>query len=110
MTDILKDAPAYRWMTDDAREEGLVQGREQGRKQERQAAQEAMLEQLRRKFVALVAARFPKLTRLVKKQVSDIEDTERLLDLISDVKTAKSADDVVHFLLQALDEEEEITQ
>lgn len=105
MTDILKDTPAYRWMTDDAREEGVEQGIELGRKAER----EAYLEQLRQKVVALVTIHFPKLARFAKKQISDVEDTERLLDLIVDLRLASNTDDITKYLL-ALDEEEPITR
>lgn len=113
MTDILKDAPAYRWMTDDAREEGLEQGLEQGieqglergRREGRLAEREEILAQLREKVVGTVAERFPKLVRFTKKQISDVEETDRLLNLVIELKLATDADAVMRCLV-ALDEEE----
>lgn len=101
MTDILKDTPAYHWMTDDAREEGI----EEGHKRALQEAQEAVYSRLREKVVAVVAARFPKLARFTRKQISDVEDMDTLLNLIVDLKLADKVDDVTQRLL-ALNEEE----
>ena len=116
MTDILKDTPAYHWMTEDARKEGILEGREQERRaaqetilEQLRVAQEAVLEKLRGKVVMLVTARFPKLARFAKKQVSDVEDMERLLDLISNLKIASKPDDVRQYLI-ALDEGDQIAQ
>ena len=98
MTDILKDAPAYRWMTDDAREEG----REEGRK--------AISEQLRATVVAVVAERFPKLARFAKKQISDIEDIRLLQRLVVSMSVATDDDDVKRCLIEIEEEEEQATQ
>jgi hypothetical protein len=102
MTDILKDAPAYRWMTDDVREE-----EQQKQLEERQKR----LEELRETVLAIVEGRFPKYTRLTKKLIRDATNTERLNHLIVKLSLAKETDNVEQYLLDIDEEEEEqITQ
>jgi predicted transposase YdaD len=90
MLDFFKDSPAYKWMTDDAREEERQQN----------------LEMCRQTIVMLVAARFPKLERLAKKQVRVINDMKSLQQVNIKCSLAKDADEVETLLLD-LDEDEE---
>lgn len=90
MADILKDAPAYRWMTDDAREE------------ERQA----LMEQLRGTVLEVVAGCFPKFVRLAKKQVRDAKSTESLQRLLVKISLAHEDDDIEQYLWDLDDENE----
>ena len=108
MTDILKDTPAYHWMTEDAREEGREQGIERGREQERQAAQETMLNQLREMTMEIIIGRFPKFVRLAKKQVRDAKDLGRLQRALVKVSLAHDDDDIEPYLWE-IDEEEDQT-
>jgi len=117
MTDILKDLPAYKWMTDDARTEGLEKGREEGRAEGREKGREEGREQereeererLRAKIVEIVKDRFPKLERAAKKQISDIKSRDRLLNLALDLYRVSTQDDALR-LLFALEEEEQEAQ
>jgi predicted transposase YdaD len=54
MMDILKDSPAYHWMTDDARNEGLEQGREEAREDAMRIANEAILSRFRMAVLAVI--------------------------------------------------------
>jgi predicted transposase YdaD len=94
MTDILKDAPAYRWMTDDAREE------------ERQE----QLKELRETIMAIIEGRFPKYARFAKKQVLDATDTRRLNHLIVQLSLAQKTEDIEQYLLDIDEEEGQVTQ
>lgn len=110
MLDFFKDSPAYEWMTEDGRKEGLAQGLEQGFAQGRQegidqARQEAA-EKFRQIIVMLVAKRFPKLERLAKKQVRATDDIELLQSAIIHISLAQDSTDVEIVLLD-LDKEEE---
>ncbi len=112
MTDILKDSPAYRWMTDDAREEGLEQGREQGLEQGRkqglelgrQQEYEVSIKQLGEVLLEVVTGRFPRFVRLAKKQIRDAKDAERLQHVLIKVSLAHENDDIEPYLWE-LDEE-----
>lgn len=118
MLDLFRDSPAYEWMTEDARAEGLAQGLEQGRKEAEQAREEAekarketmevhqrSLETFQQTVVALVAERFPKLARLAQKQVRAVEEVERLQQLILRVSLTQDAAEIEELLLD-LDEVE----
>lgn len=101
MTDILKDAPAYRWMTEDAREEG--------REEERRVLLEqrqTLLEQLRGTVLEVVAGRFPKFVRLAKKQVRDAKSVESLQHLLVKISLAHEDDDIEQYLWDLDDESE----
>lgn len=113
MLDFFKDSPAYEWMTEDAREEGLAQGLAQGLEQGRaegltQARQQA-LDTFRQTVVTLITERFPKLARLARKQVGVVESLERLQHLILRVSLSQDASEIEELLLD-LDEGEESAQ
>ena len=97
MLDFFKDSPAYQWMTEDAREEGLAQGLPQA------------LDTFRQTAATLVTERFPKLARLARKQVRAVESLERLQHLILRVSLTQDALEIEELLLD-LDEGEETAQ
>ncbi len=105
MTDILKDSPAYRWMTDDAREAGLEEGIKRGRKAER----EELLKELRVTVLTIVAGRYPKYLRLAKKLVRDATDVERLQSLIIRLSLSQETDTIEQFLWD-LEQEDQVAQ
>src|SRR5579863_2936537 len=76
MYDTLQETPIYKLFTKDAREEGRQEGREA----------------LRRAIVEIVRKRFPKMAKLAKKQVADVDDPERLSQLVVDISTAQTAE------------------
>src|SRR5258707_2887236 len=105
MTDILKDSPAYRWMTDDAREAVLEEGIKRGRKAER----EELLKELRVTVLTIVAGRYPKYLRLAKKLVRDATDVERLQSLIIRLSLSQETDTIEQFLWD-LEQEDQVAQ
>lgn len=109
MTDILKESPAYRWMTDDAREEGLEQGLERGLEQGlergRKENGEEWLAQLRSTIIEIVSGRFPRLVRMANKLVSESTDVERLQHAIVKISLAHIDDDIEPYLWE-LDEKQ----
>lgn len=100
MLDFFKDSPAYEWMTKDAREEGLEQGREEARRQIEEARQRELrtLNASRQTVVTLVAERFPQLARLAKKQVERIENPETLQKVILFIFATQDAGELGVFL------------
>ena len=97
MTELFKDSPAYGWMTESARE--------QAREEERQHA----LVQFQETVIALITRDFPRLAKLAKKQVSQVEDTGRLQQLILQVTLTRDASQIAT-LLADLDEDEQTAQ
>jgi predicted transposase YdaD len=90
MLDFFKDSPAYEWMTEDAREEERQRSLEE---------RQQNLEILRQTIVMQIAARFPKLERLAKKQVRAINDIKAVQQTLLRYNLAKNADDVEALLL-----------
>ena|SRR5579864_6544463 len=101
MYDILQETPVYKFMTKEAREEGLQEGLEKGR----QEAREEGCETFRQAIVEIVRKRFPKIVRLARKQVAVVDDPEQLRQLVVDISVAQSVEEVTQHLL-AIDEEE----
>ena len=91
MHSILRDSPYY--------QEILQEGREEGR-------EEGKLEGLRQAVLDVVQERFPKITRLAKKQVTFIDDPQLLRRLIVQMSIAQSKEEAKQYLL-AVDEDEE---
>jgi flagellar biosynthesis/type III secretory pathway protein FliH len=103
MNDILKQSPAYRWMTDDARAEGLEQGREQGLEQGREKA----LEQFRAAIIEIVTGRFPHVLSLAQQVVRDVTSVERLQHTVVKLGLAHAEDNVELYLRELEDRQEE---
>lgn len=99
-----KDLPAYHWMTDDARNEGIEQGIEQGRKKER----EEDLVRLRQTIAVIIEKSFPAITKIAQKQLALIQHPTPLLKLITNLYGVQSADEVRQYLREALEESLEI--
>jgi len=90
MHDILRGTPIYQEIL----KEGRKEGREEG------------LEALRQAVLDVIAQRFPKLTRLAKKQVVVVEDPELLGHVLVKVSVAQTAEEAKQ-QLHALDEADE---
>jgi len=97
MLDIFKDSPAYEWMTEDAREEGLAQGLAQGRE-----------EGLHWAILSMIASRFPTVKRLAQNQLASVKYVAPLEKLVVNVSTAQTALEVNQYLLEALEESLEL--
>src|SRR5579871_4897384 len=99
MRDILRESPFYQEIQEEGREEGLEQGLEQGR-------EEGQMQLLRQLVVDIIAERFPKLTRLARKQTMFVEDTAILHRLIIKLITAESLEEAREYLREADDDED----
>jgi predicted transposase YdaD len=95
MLDFFKDAPAYAWMTESAREEGREEGREEARRQIEQA-----VEVIREAVVVLVSRCFPKLEHLAKQQILLVKNQERLQRLIFQLSMAQESSEAKELLLE----------
>jgi predicted transposase YdaD len=96
--DIIRETPAYKVLTKEAREEGIQEGIEQERQRGLQLQRELLLN--------VVKVHFPKLARLARKQGSVIDEVEVLNDLIVKVSSAPTMEEARRHLL-AVDEGEE---
>ncbi len=102
MTDILKESPAYRWMTDDARADGLKEGLEQGLEQGRKQS----LEQFRATVMEIVAGRFPHVLSLAQQAVRKATSVERLQHAVVQLSLGHDEDDVEPYLRALAGEQE----
>lgn len=93
MHDILRESPYY--------QEILEEGREEGR-------EEGQIQTLRQLVVDIIAERFPKLTRLARKQTMFVEDAAILHRLIIKLSTAESIEEAREHLREADDDEDEL--
>lgn len=121
MTDLFKDSPAYYWLTDHVREEGLARGLEQGREQGReeglargraegreegreQGLEQGREEGLRWAVLSMISGRFPTVARLAKKQLTLVQHVTPLEKLCTRIGTAQTAAEVKQYLVEAVDE------
>lgn len=84
MHDILRESPAYQWILEEEREEGIQQGMQQGMQQ---AA------------INVVIARFPELESLARARITAVSNLERLQHLIIDLSIAHSQEEMQRVLL-----------
>src|SRR5437867_4378830 len=99
--EIVRESPAYKWLTKEAYKEGVQEGIELGLERARQEA----LQLQRQLLFTIVKGRFPKLARLSKKQGIVIEEADVLGDLIVKVSIAPTMEEARQHLL-AVDEGE----
>ena len=93
--DVLQESKAYQKIKQEGLEEGLLQGRKEGE-----------LHALRQIVLTIVQTRFPKISRLAKKQAAVVDDPVVLQELITLIIKAQTAEEARQHLL-ALDDEEE---
>lgn len=108
MTDIFEDSPVIEWIREDAREKAHEEINRQILEERQRALEERQraLERFQQTVVALVAKDFPKLVRMAKKQVRQVEDQERLQRLILRLIVSHNLEEVEGLLLD-LDEDEQ---
>ncbi len=108
MMDLFEDSPVYQLIEERIREkeQQRIQEERQRALEERQRISKEILEGHRQTIMALVARDFPKLVRMAKKQVRQVEDQECLQRLILRLITAHDAEEVEGLLLD-LDEDEQ---
>lgn len=95
LEEILQESRVYQKIKREGREEGLLQGRKEGE-----------LHALRQTVLTIVQTRFPKISRLAKKQAAVVDDPVVLQELITLIINAQTAEEARQHLL-ALDDEEE---
>ena len=91
MQDILRETPYYQEILKEGHLEGIKEGELAG---------------LRQGLVEVIVERFPKLTRLARKQVAVVDDPALLRHLLVKVSTVQSAEEAKQHLL-AVDEDED---
>ena len=96
--DILRETPIYQEVLEEGMEKGIEKGRQEALQQELQRQRETMLR--------IVLERFPKIVRLARKQVEDIEDSAILWDLIVKMSTVQTAEEAKQLLFDVTEDEE----
>lgn len=96
MYDLLEDTPAYQHI----KKQGLLEGLEKGRKEGLlEGEKKGGIEALRQTLQHIVAARFPKLTRLARGQSMIIDDPKELDNLIVKISLAKDIEEAKNCLI-----------
>ena len=108
MHDILRDTPIYQLILQEGRQEGLVEGIEKGLEQGIEKGLEQARQLLRQTISTIVAERFPKLSKLARKQVVFVENTDVLQDLIVKLSVSQNEAEARQHLLAVDDEEEAV--
>ena len=103
---LLKDTPAYHWMTDAARKEGIGIGIEKGREEEREQSRES----LRRIITDIMGERFPELVLRAQSQLIAVRRPELLDKLVKQISFAQSPDQIKHYLTDAFEESLRLTE
>ena len=80
MHDILRESPAYQWILDEGREEGIQQGMQQA-------------------VINMVVARFPELESLARARITAVSNLERLQHLIIDLTISHNQEEAQRVLL-----------
>jgi hypothetical protein len=106
LRDVIRETWAFQNTPQEGHEEELPQRFQQAFLQGLHQAHREILQELRQTLLKIVRLRFPNVVRLAKKQTADIEDSAILRDLIVKMSTAQTAEEVVAYLLE-LDEDEE---
>ena len=101
--DILRETPIYQ----EVLEEGLEKGIEKGREEALQQARQEKLHEQRQALLNVIMERFPKIVRLVRKQVEAIEDPAILWHLIVKMSTVQTAEEAKQLLFNVAGNEEE---
>jgi hypothetical protein len=104
--DIIRETPAYKVLTKEAREEGVQEGIELGVERGIEQVRQRALQLQRELLFNVVKAHFPKLARLARKQGSVLDEAKVLNDLIVKVSIARTMEEARQHLL-AVDEGEE---
>ena len=92
MLEVFRDSPFFEWVAETVSEEARQQVEEANRR---------TLTRFREIVVALVTHEFPDLTSLAKQQVAQVDDQDRLQQLILQVSTTHDFQEMVHLLTNA---------
>ena len=103
----MKETWAFQKAALEGHEEELPQRFQMAFMQGDHQAHTEMLLELRQTLVKIVRVRFPNVVRLAKKQISSIDDSAILRDLIVKMSIAQTSEEAVVYLLEVDEEEDE---
>jgi len=107
LRDVMKETWAFQEAALEGHEEELPQRFQMAFMQGIHQAHKEILQELRQTLVKIVRLRFPNAVRLAKKQTSAIDDSAILRDLIVKMSIAQTAEEVVIYLLEVDEDEDE---
>ncbi len=107
LRDVMRETWAFQNTPQEGHEDELPQRFQQAFLQGLHQAHREILQELRQTLLKIVRLRFPNVVRLAKKQTADIEDSAILRDLIVKMSTAQATEEVVGYLLEVDEDEEE---
>ncbi len=103
----MKETWAFQKTALEGHEEELPQQFQMAFMQGIHQAHKEILQELRQTLVKIVRLRFPNVVRLAKKQTSTIDDSAILRDLIVKMSIAETSEEVVIYLLEVDEDEDE---
>ena len=107
LRDVMKETWAFQEAALEGHEEELPQRFQMAFMQGIHQAHKEILQELRQTLVKIVRLRFPNVVRLAKKQISTIDDSAILRDLIVKMSIAETSEEVVIYLLEVDEDEDE---
>ncbi len=107
LRDVMKETWAFQKTALEGHEEELPQQFQMAFMQGIHQAHKEILQELRQTLVKIVRLRFPNVVRLAKKQTSTIDDSAILRDLIVKMSIAQTSEEVVIYLLEVDEDEDE---
>jgi len=103
----MRETWAYQNIPQEGHEEEIPQRVQQAFLQGLHQAHKEILQELRQTLLKIVRLRFPTVVRLAKKQTADIEDLVLLRDLIVKMSIAQTTEEIVMYLLEVEEVEED---
>jgi len=107
LRDVMRETWAFQNIPQEGHEDELPQRFQQAFLQGLHQAHREMLQELRQTLLKIVRLRFPNIVRLAKKQTAGIEDSAILRDLMVKMSIAQTAEEVIIYLLEVEEDEEE---
>jgi hypothetical protein len=107
LRDVMRETWAYQNIPQEGHEEEIPQRVQQAFLQGLHQAHKEILQELRQTLLKIVRLRFPIVVRLAKKQTADIEDLVILRDLIVKMSIAQTTEEIIMYLLEVEEVEED---
>jgi flagellar biosynthesis/type III secretory pathway protein FliH len=109
--DAIRDTPIFqdiaRWGHDEGFQEGYAKGFQEGYAKGLEEGRKIVQEVQRQLLIRIISERFPKMARITRKQISDIDDPDILKHLIIKMGNAQTLEEAVLYLIEADEDEDE---
>jgi flagellar biosynthesis/type III secretory pathway protein FliH len=111
LQDAIRDTPIFgdiaRWSHYEGFQEGYAKGFQQGHAKGLEEGRKIVQEVQRQLLIRIVSERFPRMVRITRKQISDIDHTDILKHLIIKMGNAQTLEEAMLYLIEADEDEDE---